>query len=688
MAIFKKRNKSKAQKGKTAVRISIRTKFSILVTCSILISSLSILYFILPKTTAILTDYTDAIMKELTIAKGNSIDNALAEIQSTMHSFETSGSISAFLGGTVLNPSASQTEISKYKTEHTYISNCSLVDATGKIVLSYDKGLVGKDVSGLACVADTASGKAAVSSGVIPSFYDNSNIMAFTIPIFALNKYVGMVISTTNVNDLFHSIQTIQIMNTENSYAYDLDDTGMILYHPDSKRIGTTIDIPEIQQLLTNKQETESPITFVTYPDQNSTRYASCYTSPDKKHTLVVTADAAEILAPITAIRQSTLVLAAFIMIACVLLCYLFTRSLTKPIKVITLLLNKTSDLDLSADTSHMKYKKRKDETGRMASSLDKMRSTLHETVKRIISTSSMIQESAASLDEITTQMNTYACDNAASAEELSASMHEANSSTSLITDRIDKVNNGTVEIATQIQSAASLASSLSQNALHILKETTDSGERTSSIFKKVKADTQLALKQAESVSEINVLANSIQEIAEQTALLSLNASIEAARAGESGRGFKVVASEIGKLAGQSSDAVGHITDVVKEVHSSVTNLSDNLKTVLEFLENNVLPDYSHFISVSQSYNDDSTQVRNDMEQVNTSIASLTSNMQSIATAIAAISQTVSESSLAVGEVAKKNSEIEVLTNSTYQMVQKNEEYADTLNQLIAQFNI
>lgn len=63
-----------------------------------------------------------------------------------------------------------------------------------------------------------------------------------------------------------------------------------------------------------------------------------------------------------------------------------------------------------------------------------------------------------------------------------------------------------------------------------------------------------------------------IGNIAEETNLLSLNASIEAARAGEAGRGFAVVASEIGKLANNSTDSVDHISKLTEEVNSLVAD--------------------------------------------------------------------------------------------------------------------
>lgn len=64
-------------------------------------------------------------------------------------------------------------------------------------------------------------------------------------------------------------------------------------------------------------------------------------------------------------------------------------------------------------------------------------------------------------------------------------------------------------------------------------------------------------------VEEISQISHLIEDISDQTNLLSLNASIEAARAGEAGRGFAVVASEIGQLSGQTTDALRQTADII-----------------------------------------------------------------------------------------------------------------------------
>ena len=86
----------------------------------------------------------------------------------------------------------------------------------------------------------------------------------------------------------------------------------------------------------------------------------------------------------------------------------------------------------------------------------------------------------------------------------------------------------------------------------------------------------------------ITKLVELITDIAAQTKLLSLNASIEAAHAGESGKGFSIVAAEIGKLAEQSQSATKDITSTIFEMNDVISEATQEFEHLLEFVNRNI----------------------------------------------------------------------------------------------------
>lgn len=95
--------------------------------------------------------------------------------------------------------------------------------------------------------------------------------------------------------------------------------------------------------------------------------------------------------------------------------------------------------------------------------------------------------------------------------------------------------------------------------------------------------DTAKRLKQlGESSQQINEIVSLIQDVTEQTNVLSLNASIQAAMAGEAGRGFAVVAEEVQRLADRSGRASSEITELVKNIQSDANNAITSMETTTQ----------------------------------------------------------------------------------------------------------
>ncbi|HBG39672.1 MAG TPA: chemotaxis protein, partial [Clostridiaceae bacterium] len=130
-----------------------------------------------------------------------------------------------------------------------------------------------------------------------------------------------------------------------------------------------------------------------------------------------------------------------------------------------------------------------------------------------------------------------------------------------------------------------------SSNSIESMNNIKDSVEYSRNIVSELK-------KKYTAIEEMLKLIN---DIADRTNMLSLNASIEAARAGEAGRGFAVVASEVKKLAAQSSEAVGRISKTIKEIN-------DTIYLALDAMKNSV-----NIVNEGAKIADDTSDVFNDI---------------------------------------------------------------------------
>lgn len=131
------------------------------------------------------------------------------------------------------------------------------------------------------------------------------------------------------------------------------------------------------------------------------------------------------------------------------------------------------------------------------------------------------------------------------------------------IQNKVDDVKNGSQEITNSINDTKKAVDAGNKNVAMLVNKVNESVESGNAVTK------QLSLLN-DDMAKMNSIVDIITEITSQTSLLALNASIEAARAGEAGRGFAVVASEIGSLAKNSTESVGHITQLITEINKLV----------------------------------------------------------------------------------------------------------------------
>ena len=163
------------------------------------------------------------------------------------------------------------------------------------------------------------------------------------------------------------------------------------------------------------------------------------------------------------------------------------------------------------------------------------------------------------------------------------------------------------------------------------------SSEKTTEAFGKIAEQIR---KTNDSVEKIQEAINLIASIADQTNLLSLNASIEAARAGEAGRGFAVVASEIQKLAEQTNSSAGIIDDIIVMLSNESLETVKSINAVIAMIDDQkekVDETKMKFSSVSEGIDSTEQEMQGVLQQASTcskageQMVDLMTNLSSIA---------------------------------------------------------
>jgi methyl-accepting chemotaxis protein len=564
------------------------------------------------------------------------------------------------------------------KNHSDQIENLIITDSTGKVVVNNETRYKSYDLSDREYIKKALQGSPTYSD-VIMSKTSNNPIVSIAYPLKIEDKIVGTLIGCIKFDTLTSHMSTIQI--GKNGYAYLIDRTGLILYHPIAEKINTNIENNADEDLIKLSKKMKAGEKGSGYYTYQSIKKFIRFT-PIGNYSLIITANYDEYMSSSHKIRTQTVLITLISLLLATSLSYtLASRNMANPIRKLEKLMIKAGDGDLTVKSNI--------NTGDEIENLGNYFNNMIESQSNIIK---YIKNGSFEL--------------ARASEEISASTEEISSSTEEITNNIQEVSSNAqhqynsivetskvlVQLSSLVQIAQNKAMTAKDNSENTLNtanqgrakvnETVDAIEN----INKTSSETEQILMTLNNLSKkVKGIIVTINNISSQTNLLALNAAIEAARAGEHGKGFTVVADEVRSLSEQTNIEANEIASLVNEMVIQIDKAVQSMSSNKNAVEDGVLiakETDSAFVSIINAV----MQINKDIAQIVNVTEDEVASSDQIIKLIDTVATITETTSLNSQEVAAASEEQASIIQNLASSSEETSAMASNLNDLVKNF--
>ena len=422
------------------------------------------------------------------------------------------------------------------------------------------------------------------------------------------------------------------------------DASGQILYDNNGNMLTEELPIElsaEYADVINNVMSGQAGSSMVT--DNGKTYYAS-YTpvtlNGDSDSWSVITLqDKAHALSMIKEVHTIGMLITVLAVIIAIILIIIITRTITSPIKQCLNRLKLLSEGDL---TTVLPNSSGNDESAELVNTLNKTIQILSKIITEITTFVTQIDHG----DFTQTISSDYNGDFHTLADSLSSitqtmrnTLLQINHHSNILMTNINQLDLGTQMLSDGTTNQASAIEELSATLTDISQRVSDNASNSKQSDEKMEAIQEMITYSNNNLKilvdsmhtietnaeEINGISKSIQNIANETNLLSMNASIEAARAGEAGKGFAVLAGKIRLLAEECTQAAQNTSDLIEKTHIHISESMEALNTTVQSIHS-----VSEQTETASTYIHDITKASNEQAEAIHQIASAVNQISDV----------------------------------------------------------
>lgn len=552
------------------------------------------------------------------------------------------------------------------------LENIYAADYNSTVIASYVQGAIGltlREGDALKQLRDALS-KGKYNAGIMASKSTGAQVISMYYPVNDKDgQPLGFVGAAIYAGDLRDTLNGLSGRQEGSNYLLLDAAAGSYIFCPEDEMIGTAVENADVLNIIERARSAENQAQSFEYTDSVTGKkiISAMYYMEDRDWVLVALTDWDIAFAPVQTLSVMLAILCLIVLVIISFAIWFSVMLIARAISGEAAIIQEIGTLNFTGRQRLDRYCGRKDEVGMIANAMKVLVDAMYNVVAGLKEKSGELQKTAGEMSNNSASTSEAIRNVETAIQEIAQGAGSQATETTNASERVIHIGDqiaDTKEKSSRLSGVAERINHSSEEALQTLKILVDINEKAKAAVEQINRQT---LNTNDSVLKIRDAAQLITSIAEETNLLSLNASIEAARAGEQGSGFAVVAGQIKKLAEQSNESAKYIDEIIEallEESSCAVQVMDEVKEIMkkqsEHLADtkNCFGEVSHNVEVTQSEISNIDHTISNMDEERSSVIDVVQSLTAIAEENAASTEESLASTEMVNGMIKEVAEI------------------------------